>query len=591
MKKKNIFIVLAITLIISVIVVITIMYFRNKSKYDFEIEKVTQVNYNIIYKNEKYGVINRQGDIIIQPIYDIIQIPNPSKDIFICMDNYNTEKKTYNSKVLNANGQELYKDYNNIQAIPIKTTYDGIPFEKSVLRYEQDGKYGLINMQGENIVQALYDEISSISYKEGFLLVEQNEKFGVININGKTLIPVEYESITADNYYSKETFYKTTGFIVSKKSDTGYRYGYIDYKGQVILLTEYTGIERVTEIQDDKNIYLIAMKDGQAGLIKNKKNILNHEYEDILYNLVNDVFIIQRNGKQGIVSKNGETKIQPEYDDIVFGGIYINAQKEDKFFLLDLEGNLIENQEILSKTPTSTEEYFIVTDYNGFYKIVDKNDNIVIDNNYTYIEDIGNNNFIVGNNNKNGIINLTGKAVVDLKYNSIFKIDGTNLLQANISETNTITLIDGNMNILVTMDNANIEIEDNYTRIYSETENKYFDDYGKELTSKEVFPNNTLFAKKINEKWGFVDVNGNLKVKNEYDMVTEFNEYGFAGIKKDGKWGVLNSSGRVIQDPIYNIKWASPKFIGKFYKSQEWYGELYYIDEIEEVGQNEQNSI
>ena len=130
------------------------------------------------------------------------------------------------------------------------------------------------------------------------------------------------------------------------------------------------------------------------------------------------------------------------------------------------------------------------------------------------------------------------------------------------------------------MENAKVEVQDNYVRIYSDTDNKYFDYEGKELSAKDVFPNNKLYAKKINEKWGFVDKDGNLKVQNEYDMVTEFNEYGFAGIKKDWKWGSINSDGKVVQEPTYKISWTSPKFIGEFYKSAEWYGDLYYTNKL-----------
>lgn len=586
MKKKNVFILLGIIAVV-VIAIWGVIYFNNKSKYDFEIEKVTQINYNVLYKDEKYGVINREGNIVVEPIYDIIQIPNPSKDVFICMGEYNAEQKEYQIKVLNSNGEELYQEYDSVQAIPTETTYDGIPFEKTALKYKKSDKYGLISIDGKVLTEAIYDEISAISYKEGMLFVKQNEFCGVININGKTLIPVEYESITADNYYSKDTLYKTTGFIVSKKSDAGYRYGYINYKGQVILETSYTAIERVTEIQDDKNVYIVAVKEGQAGLLKNKKSILNYEYEDISYNLDNDVFVIQRNGKQGIIDINGNIKIQPEYESIVFGGIYVNAQKGDEFFLLDLNGNQIENQEILSKIPTQDGKHYIVSDFNEIYKIIDENGNVVIDNNYTYIEEVDNNYFIVGNNNKNGIIDLTGKAVVDLKYNSIFRIEGTDLLQANISATDTISLIDKKMKVLVTMDNAKIEIEDSYTRVYSETENRYFNDSGKELAAKELFPNSGLYAKQINEKWGFVDSNGELKVQNEYDMVTEFNEYGFAGIKKDGKWGVINLKGEIVQESIYELKGASPNFIGKYYQSEKWYGDSYFTDKIEKGAENE----
>ena len=70
-------------------------------------------------------------------------------------------------------------------------------------------------------------------------------------------------------------------------------------------------------------------------------------------------------------------------------------------------------------------------------------------------------------------------------------------------------------------------------------------------------------------------------MRNEYEMVTEFNNYGFAGIKKDGKWGVVNSEGTIIQEPIYELKWENPSFIGKYYKVQAW-GEQYYSSQIEQ---------
>ena len=50
----------------------------------------------------------------------------------------------------------------------------------------------------------------------------------------------------------------------------------------------------------------------------------------------------------------------------------------------------------------------------------------------------------------------------------------------------------------------------------------------------------------------------------KYDEVTEVDEYGFAGIKKGGKWGVINSNGDVILEPTYESDELSPIFIGKY---------------------------
>ena len=589
MKKKRLIIIGILILVIIAIVVSLIIYFSNRAKYVFDVEYVSNIEYSTVRIDDKYGVIDGNGNIVIEPTYNVIQIPNPSKPVFVCMSNYNTEAKEYETKVLNEKREQIITGYSNIQAIPASSTADGIPFENTVLKYKKDNKYGLMSLEGKEITDAIYDEIASITYKEGMLLVKQDGKYGIININGKIVIKPEYDNITVDNYYDVSTGYQRTGFIVCSIKDEGYRYGYVDYRGKKILDTIYTEIERVTDFEDEKDIYIIAYKDGQAGLLKNRKLILDYEYEDIIYYAYNDVFIVQRNGKQGIADRKGNIKIDTKYTNISFGGIYVNAVDESgETQILDLDGNVVTDGYI-AKMPTEDGQHFIVYNEEGIYKIIDNNGNIVVDRSYTNIEEIANNYYIVANNRNNGIIDLTGKSLVELRYNSIVKLDNTELLQANISTTSTVSLINKNMQIVVTMDNASIDVEDGYIRLYSETEDKYFDYAGNELSAKDVFPNNTMYAQEENGKWGFVDQNGNTKVAYDYDMVTELNEYGFAGIKKDGKWGVIDENGQVVQEPIYVLDEISPSFIGKYYKVDEWYGNAYYTDKVDE--ETEESSV
>ena len=589
MKKKKLIIIGILILVIIAIVVSLIIYFSNRAKYVFDVEYVSNIEYSTVRIDDKYGVIDGNGNIVIEPTYNVIQIPNPSKPVFVCMSNYNTEAKEYETKVLNEKREQIITGYSNIQAIPANSTADGIPFENTVLKYKKDNKYGLMSLEGKEITDAIYDEIASITYKEGMLLVKQDGKYGIININGKIVIKPEYDNITVDNYYDVSTGYQRTGFIVCSIKDEGYRYGYVDYRGKKILDTIYTEIERVTDFEDEKDIYIVAYKDGQAGLLKNRKLILDYEYEDIIYYAYNDVFIVQRNGKQGIADRKGNIKIDTKYTNISFGGIYVNAVDESgETQILDLDGNVVTNGYI-AKMPTEDGQHFIVYNEEGIYKIIDNNGNIVVDRSYTNIEEIANNYYIVANNRNNGIIDLTGKSLVELRYNSIVKLDNTELLQANISTTSTVSLINKNMQIVVTMDNASIDVEDGYIRLYSETEDKYFDYAGNELSAKDVFPNNTMYAQEENGRWGFVDQNGNTKVAYDYDMVTELNEYGFAGIKKDGKWGVIDENGQVVQEPIYVLDEISPSFIGKYYKVDEWYGNAYYTDKVDE--ETEESSV
>lgn len=563
MNKKIRWIIIGIVAVI--IIAISIMAIINEVQLHYKVEEISEYKYFTLEQNQKYGVIDRNGNIVIEAEYGAVQIPNPSKAIFVCVKEYNENTKEYETVVYNEKKEVLLSNYKNVQAISIYTNVNSTPYEKSVLTYKENGKYGLINLEGKQITKPVYDEISSINYKEGTFLVKQNELEGIINMKGKVIIKCEYESVTSDNYYSENGNKKQAGFIVSKKTEDGYRYGYANYRGTIILNPIYTQLERVTEIANEKGVYFIAFKNGQAGLLKNNKEILNYEYEDIQYNVLGSIFVTKRNGKYGAVNQEGTTVLYPEYDNVYTGGMYLNALKDKDIFIFDLNGNKIETNEV-SKTKTENANYYITIDKSNKYKVVDSKDNIIIDKDYTYIEYLPGDYFIVERDSKSGIIDSNGKSVIELKYDSISRINETDILQM---ETNkNIALYNLNMKEIVSMDNAIVkEVKDEkaYILLYSDTDFKYFDKKGNILTSQNLFENNSLFAKNINGKWGFVDKDGNLKVQNDYELVTDFNKYGFAGIKKDGKWGSINQNGEVVQEPTYDLKRNIPEFVGKYY--------------------------
>lgn len=295
MKGKLKWIILAV-IIIAILATIGLIVV-NELQFQYTIEEIKEYNYFVLTEEGKNGVIDKNGNVVVKPEYIAVQIPNPSKPVFICIKSYNEETKEYKTEVYNDKNEIILAQYENVQAIPIDTNVETNPYERSTLLYQKEGKYGIITLEGKEITKPIYDEISSINYKEGSFIVVKEGKAGVINIKGKQIIPNEYEAIISDNYYNQATKNKTTGFIVSKKTEEGYRYGYIDYRGRTILKTEYTELERVTQIPNEKEYYFIAFKNGQAGLLQNKKVILNYEYEDIQYYALNDIFIVQRNRK------------------------------------------------------------------------------------------------------------------------------------------------------------------------------------------------------------------------------------------------------------------------------------------------------
>ncbi len=257
MEKINIKVVAIIITIILVItgIIVAFCIFGKSADKSYDLEEISEKDfkYYVVYTDGKYGVIDTLGNLIVENKYSNIFIPNPTKAVFIAI-NENGSKE-----VLNEKAEKIFTEYANVTPIETKDVVTNIPYEKSVLQYEENGKYGLINFAGEKVTDAIYEEISSVRYKEGEIVVKKDGKYGVINNKGVELIKPIYEDIEADKYYSDGT-YRKSGYIVKIREDDGYKYGYINSKWETLLEPEYTDISRILDI-DTNDVYLIVAKD------------------------------------------------------------------------------------------------------------------------------------------------------------------------------------------------------------------------------------------------------------------------------------------------------------------------------------------
>lgn len=575
MKRKFIIRNIIIAVLLIAIIVGVAYYFIRENGRKYEIAQVEQYNYFVLKQEVASGVIDRNGNKIIEAEYDDVKIPNPEKAVFICY-------KDDEVKVFNENKEEILSQYQKVEPIRLKNIASNLMYEKSVLTYLEDGKYGLINFEGKKITKPIYDTIDSLPYKEGELLVKQNDKYGVINIKGNKLIGIVYDQISVDGYYTNENGYKNAGYIVSNKTQEGYRYGYIDSKGNLILKLEYNQLSRITDIKDDDNVYLLGAKNGQFGINKNEKELIKNEYQSILYDQTNQLFVVEKSKKYGVATLEGKVIVPEQYDQIDTVGIYLYAKNEQGTTVYNnngTEANIDRNIEILN---TTNEKYRIrINNENGTkYGVIGKDGKKIVEEKYNYIEYLYDNYFIVsGEDSKLGVIDDKNNVKIEIENDSLQKVENTNIVQAIVSNSNITKLYSKDMNKICEMKDAAIEVKNNYIRIYNDDEVKYFSLEGQELRNTEVYLNNVLFAMQENGKWGFADKEGNIVVEAKYDKVTEFNEYGFAAVKKDGKWGAISRDGKEVIEPSYKLKEDSQiSFIGIYYQVKYGFGEVYYTD-------------
>ena len=566
--RNNYKIIIVLVFILIIVGALIIANIKRKPKLE-EISKI-DYNYFILISNEDMvGVVDKKGKILIEAKYSDIYIPNPSKDVFMC---YEIEDEY---EFLNSKGEKLFIDYDNVNVL--KTSDSDRDFEKDVLKYKKSDKYGLIDYSGNKITEAEYDSIQSLKNRPGELLVKKSGKYGVIKSNGEIKLEIKFDGIVGDEFYSEKYGYGQTGYIISEKTDEGMMYGYIDYNGEQYLDTEYETISRVFEYAGE-DVYLIVMQNGKKGVYKNNEIVIEQKYQGITYSKDSNLFAVKRNSKYGIFNIDGKEILGVKYTGYNFAGDYISVELNDKNELYDINGNKVTNLKYESVEGTEIEGCYIVEDENGLYSIITRDD--VIEGRYTYISYAFDNNFIFKDEKGYyGILDLYAGVIVEPEYTFMLVIDGTNAIEA-VSQTGEVDIYSENIEKTATIRDAIVEnINEEYVCVYSLSDRVYIDKNGRVVDAEEALGERKLYSYKENGEWGYKDSQGNVVLEAEYEIVTELNEYGFAGIFVNGKWGIVDSNGTIITEPIYEIPtYYYPVFVGEYLLVL---GDSYYCQELE----------
>lgn len=571
MKKTNVIILVVIIIALLLIGIFLVQNLR-KGNRDYEIEKIKEYKYFVLREKNRYGVIDTSGNKIVEPKYENIIIPNPEKPVFICYEGENT-------KVLNEKSEEIFTKYKNIEPLRLKNISSDLMYEKNILKYRKDDKYGIIDLSGKKLTNAIYEEIDTLQFKEGELLVKKSGKYGVINNKGTLLVKTSYDNIEVDKFYESDNEYRNAGYIVSKKTEEGYRYGYVNLKGKEEIEVKYNELYRISNI-NSIDIYIIYAENGKYGMAKNGENIIENNYQSIIYNESNNTLTVLKGKKNGVLSMNGDEIVPFEYKQIDITGKYIyatDAEENVKIFEIDgKESEIDANIAIIDVENTDYQIQMKTEDGKTNYNIY-KNNRQITKEEYIYIEYLRDDYFIACNENgKLGVIDSNERIKIEFNYNSIHEIEGVQMIEAFNNTTKMMEVYSSKMNKICELKNGLLENNEEYIKFYNDNETKYISKNENEISNIDVFTNSKIFAQKFRGKWGFIDSTGNKVVDYKYDKVTEVNKYGFAGIMKEDKWGVIDSEGKVVVEPIYELNDNEPTFIGEYYQVIYGNGEIYY---------------
>ncbi len=326
-KKLNMKKVFAVIIAFAVIIMFIMAFNKLMNPDESTKEKVVALRYFPVYTNQKWGVIDSKGQIIVEPTYDeAIIIPDNTQGIFICTQDVNYENNTYQINVLNEKNERLFTEYELVEAIENYDEDYTLWYETGILKVRKDGKYGIIDFKGNKLTDCIYDSIEAIQGTANSLVTVKDGKQGLIDNTGAVIIQNEYQDIQAisDKYEN--------GYIVQANG----KYGVINLNKSVVLDTKY---DRVKKVYGNSQYYVVE-EDGKIKIVDiDKKEYFVGKYDDITD--INGDFAIVKDGNQyGVVSISGNKEvIKTQYEDIKYatGSNYI-VKENSKYGVMNTEG-------------------------------------------------------------------------------------------------------------------------------------------------------------------------------------------------------------------------------------------------------------
>jgi serine/threonine protein kinase len=299
----------------------------------------------------KYGFINRQGNWVIQPMYDSLRT----------FDEQGFCEAELNGKwgVMNRQGNWV-----------IQPMYDSLmTFDKQgFCEAELNGKWGVMNRQGNWVIQPMYDSLMTFD-EQGFCTAQLNGKWGVINRQGNWVIQPMYDYLFS---------FDEQGFCEAELNE---KCGFINRQGNWVIQPMYDSLGTF-----DEQGFCEAELNGKWGLINRQGNWVIQPMYDYLFSFDEQGFCrAELNGKGGLINRQGNWVIQPMYDSLMTFDEqgFCTAKLNGKWGVINRQGNWVIQPIyfLLAKTDNSTYK----SSANNKYGYLDSQGNWIIKPQFDYV--------------------------------------------------------------------------------------------------------------------------------------------------------------------------------------------------------------
>lgn len=318
---------------------------------DFDMVNPFIADNAVVKINDKYGVIDKKGQFLIEVSYDFLKgvnaklfiaekngklgLINKKNEIIVPFE-YDEIKAHILADLLIVKNENKFGLISTKGKIIIDLKYDKIYYPTNdICIVEQGGMFKYLNINTQKEI-AVGSKNNSFGYSEGLALIEQTspmKKIGFYDTKGVEVIPL-------NKYEEVHSF--SNGLAAVKLNG---KWGFIDKKGEIIIEPQYIDciiksdeLTRVNTVFSEE-IAFVKNNEGFGGIDTKGNNIIPFSYtkaKPFSEGLAN----VKYEYKWGVIDKGNNTIVGNNYQDIEpFSRGIAKAQNElGNWFFIDMNG-------------------------------------------------------------------------------------------------------------------------------------------------------------------------------------------------------------------------------------------------------------
>jgi hypothetical protein len=298
-------------------------------KYD----KAMRIYWNVgkVCINGKWGLVNKRGEEITPLIYD--EISGHQDPIVKLNGKYGViDRKT--GKPLTPIKYDQVEEWTQMFF-----SEEGRFGDRDLAKVQLDGKWGCIDIHGNEFIPLKYDEIEISQSENPHVAASLNGKWGFVDNNGTEICPFKYDDVTC---------FKEGRACVKKDG----KYRFIDNKGILVIPAIYddcyTKFYKKNDDDEPEFAPIWVEVNGKYGYIDiNGKEIIAPMYEDAFpFGFFGAAVVL--NGKVGFIDETGKEVIpfmyEPDFDKLYnyrfCGEEFVNVKLNGKWGVIDTNNNV-----------------------------------------------------------------------------------------------------------------------------------------------------------------------------------------------------------------------------------------------------------